>query len=77
MLVLEKLKSNLEEPEIVFGYYLHDLVYDPQAKDNEKQSALLATEFLEKSTTQSQKLKKVASFIMATQPSIDRKTTKI
>lgn len=64
----KKLKSTLEEPEIVFlAIIYHDLVYAPQAKDNEKQSALLATEFLEKINYPKSKIEKVASFIMATQ----------
>lgn len=62
------LKTNLEEPEIVFlAIIYHDLVYDPKAKDNEKQSALMATAFLEKINYPKSKIKKVASFIMATQ----------
>jgi predicted metal-dependent HD superfamily phosphohydrolase len=46
LLLLDRVASQLQSPDDVeLAIWLHDVVYDPQAKDNEAQSAQLAVQW--------------------------------
>lgn len=56
-----------DKQAIFFSIYFHDAIYEPQEKDNEKQSAKLACEELEKLSLPEEKILKIEKIILATE----------
>lgn len=52
---------------IFFAIWFHDAIYEPQKKDNEKQSAKLAREELQKISLAEDKISKIEKIILATE----------
>ena len=56
----------LKKPEVMFAILYHDVIYDPQKKDNEEQSKKFAEGILKMTTATKRFIKKVGKLIMAT-----------
>lgn len=56
-----------DKASIFFAIWFHDAVYEPQKKDNEKQSAKLACEELKKLLVPEDKISKIEQIILATE----------
>ena len=65
--LLDAVRARLRQPdEAELALWLHDLVYDPRAADNEAQSAELAAEWLAAGGAQAERGERVRALIMAT-----------
>jgi predicted metal-dependent HD superfamily phosphohydrolase len=56
-----------DKPCVFFAIWFHDAIYDPQKKDNEKQSAELAVKFLKTLSLPVEKISKIERMILATE----------
>lgn len=66
--LFDEFSERLEDKiTVFFTIWFHDAVYDPQKKDNEKQSARLAAERLRKSIVPPEKISKIVKLILATE----------
>jgi predicted metal-dependent HD superfamily phosphohydrolase len=67
-LPIERISQRIQEPiSVLLAAWFHDFVYDPQASDNESQSAKLAGELLENIGESTELIDRVQQLIMATQ----------
>ena len=65
--LLDAVRARLRQPdEAELALWLHDLVYDPRAADNEAQSAELAAEWLAAGGAPAERGERVRALIMAT-----------
>jgi len=66
--LLDEVKHLAQQPQqIALALYFHDAVYDPQADDNEAQSAAWAAHVLKSSGASSILIERIKQLIMATQ----------
>jgi len=66
--LLEQVKHLAQQPQqIALALYFHDAVYDPQAHDNEAQSAAWATHVLKSSGASSVLIERIKQLIIVTQ----------
>ena len=66
--LFQQFENEIEDKQAVFfSIWFHDAIYDPQKKDNEKQSAKLAGEELQKISLPKEKISKIEKLILATE----------
>ena len=65
--MFELVESLAEHPhEVRLAIWFHDVIYDPTRSYNEKRSAALATELLDKSGAQRDAIQRIATLILST-----------
>ena len=66
--LFEQFEDGIEDKTAVFfSIWFHDAIYDPQSKNNEKQSAKLACEELKKLALPEYEISKIEKIILATE----------
>jgi predicted metal-dependent HD superfamily phosphohydrolase len=67
-LPIERISQRIQEPiSVLLAAWFHDFIYDPQASDNESQSAKFAGELLKNIGESTELIDRVQQLIMATQ----------
>lgn len=66
--LFEKFGEFIEDKtSVFFAIWFHDAIYEPRAKDNEKQSAELAVRILSEMSFPNEKISKIEQIILATE----------
>lgn len=66
--LFQEFENEIEDKQaIFFSIWFHDAIYEPQKKDNERQSAKLAREELQKFSLAEDKISKTEKIILATE----------